>query len=229
MKIKQEYILQFNNYPPKCIDLLINLSQLFNQDDAFEILTSIPCFQNTKTEEEITNKRFEIIKYNYLWSSMLYINNIDINIIKLLLSNLVDYYYIDILNINSIINDSLKSYELIMNTYDFSKNRKTIYYQLRTYKIDHFNAYSLSLLKSEYINKIFEVLHYNYNDVNILKKIINFSKEQIEYLKISRFAYSSRDEFNYNMHIIVNNAINHQFISSDNFELNKKGEFIINQ
>jgi hypothetical protein len=226
-ELKLEHILFFRDYPPECMESFICLTEMTNQDDAFEILTIIPNLQRFKTPEQIKYIRYQIIKYNYIWSLLLLKNNIEVNIVKMLLLNFVDYYYFDIININLIIKNSYHSYNLVAELYVTSRPRKINYYKLRKYGIDHYNAYSISQQKQEYVDKILEALKYNYNDINLLKIIIHFSDEQIRFLKLSRFPFSSEDNFKKKMHIIVNNAITNNFISSDNFELNEKGEFII--
>jgi hypothetical protein len=107
------------------------------------------------------------------------------------------------------------------------KYKKHTYYKFRLYKIDHFNSYAMAHLKEEYINKILAVLQYDYKDINCLRKIIHFTDEEIKFLQFYRLSFQSIDEFKINIPTIVNNLKEHTLISSDNFELNEKGEFII--
>jgi hypothetical protein len=227
MEMKFEYILEFNNYPPKCMELLFSLSKKLNPYEAYQILKNIPVRQKTKTLEEINNIRHDIMIYNYTWCLILLNNNIDINIIKILLSNFVDYYYIDLININSVINNTFISYQFMLDLYATSKTRRDTYYTLRQYKIDHITAYNITLLEQKYIDKILSLVKYNYTEIDYLKKAIYFTEEQLDFLKLNRFAFASKEEFKQNMNMIFENLKNHQFISPDNFQLTEKGEFII--
>lgn len=229
MEINTEYIVFFEDYNPMSMTFFINLSLMIGQVEAFEILKIIPKNQTKKSLNELYLVRNSILNYNYVWSVTLLKNNITIPIIKKLLSDYYDYYYLDMININSIVKIPELSFEFMVESHDLNKHKKLNYYRLRLYKIDHFNAYSIVQLKKELVDKILSVLSYNYTDINSLRQIIQKTDEEIRFLQLSRFAFSSVDEFKSNIPIIFNNLIGHEFISPDNFELNEKGEFIINQ
>jgi hypothetical protein len=224
---KNEYILTFQKYPLNCLDLFVNLSNIINQDNAYEILNNIPIMLRKKTKEEIDILRYQIVSYNFVWCNYLLNNNIDINTTKLLLFNYLDYYYIDIVKINEIINNSPIAFEFMNYLMPASKTKRNIYYQFRQYKIKHFLSYEWAHYNTEHINKIFELLSYNYNEVEIIKHANSLSEEQLDFLKICRFGYIDIEKFNIKKLEFFNNSMVQPMININNFELNEKGEFVL--
>ncbi len=226
--LNYEYILTFNKYSIKCVEFFIDLSARIDEHSAYEILINIPIIQRSKTQEEIERMRIEIINYNYTWCTILLNNNISIQIIKYLLKFMVDYYYIDIIHINQIVKDSNNAYYLMSELMPKTREYIKTYYELRTYNISHMEAYKIATINYG-LKNLYELISYEYTDIDILLRGVHFSREQMNFLKLSRYCYSTIEEFNKYKYNIVNNAIKKTFIVSDDFPLTPHGEFIINQ
>ncbi len=228
--VKYEYILGLSKLSGKCCDQFLNLyHRNINQDDVYEILMNIPIFHIYKTPEQINKIRSNIVNYNYTWFCLLYFNyNFSIEIIKKLLKDYIDYYYVDIININRLINNPEDAF-IIMNEFMVvNQNYIRNYYELRSLCIPHVSAYQIATVNYGTRN-IYELICYEYNDLEFLKKAIFLSSEQMNFLKISRYCYPSIEMFKKYKYNIFNNALNNTFININDFQISENCEFIINQ
>jgi len=228
--IKYEYILGLKDLPGKSCDLFFDLyHKNIDQDDAYEIITNIPMCQKHKTPEEIYKIRYETVNHNYTWFCILHFKHyFPVNIIKELLKNYVDYYYINIIDINRFINNPENAFIIMKEFMKVNQNYVQNYYALRTFHIPRITAYEVATVNYGTSN-MYQLLCYEYTDLEFLKKAIYLSVEQLEFLKLSRFCYPSTEMFNKYKARIFNNALNKMFININDFDVSERGEFIINQ
>ncbi len=227
--VKYEYILFFNNISHKSCDYFLDLCyKNINQDDAYNILMSIPFIKKKNTLEEINYIRPEIINYNYKWCLALLSHNFPIQIIQNLLTHFFEYYYINIIYINMIIKNPYSSYVVMREFIPITQKYAQIYYQLKLRNIEALMAYDMATINN-ITRYIYELICYDYTDLEFVKKAIYLSKEQLDFLKFSRYCYSSIEVFNKYKYNIFSNALNKNFININDFEISEKGEIIINQ
>ncbi len=180
--VKYEYILFFNNISHKSCDYFLDLCyKNINQDDAYNILMSIPFIKKKNTLEEINYIRPEIINYNYKWCLALLSHNFPIQIIQNLLTHFFEYYYINIIYINMIIKNPYSSYVVMREFIPITQKYAQIYYQLKLRNIEALMAYDMATINN-ITRYIYELICYDYPKfVDMLVKYnINKKLSQLE-------------------------------------------------
>jgi hypothetical protein len=201
------YALMYTLYPIY-INNFIELSKLITPKEAYNILMIISLI---KKNREIDNEtKLKMINYNYTWCKLLLYYNLDLNTIKNLLNNYLDFHYIELIFINNNINNIVQSFN-IMNEYKDYYNtikNKQHYYYLRKYNIPHLDAYVLSKYDDESIMKMVQLINCGFNELKYLLMVNNLTVNQIDFLKLSRLGYIDNAEFNNIKFSIFDNAIN---------------------
>jgi hypothetical protein len=224
-----KYAIDYARYPENTLGYLIELSKYMSIDNAYEILINIPGKDykikdiniDEPVEENIliVNELSKLLHYNYLWSTVFIKYNISIDMIKVLLSKLIDFYFFELLYINKNINNYDISLDMVINSINETMEYRKTFYKLRMAKIPHIIAYKLCRINIIHINKIIEVANIGFYNVYNLYSAGNFSEIQIDFLKLSRLGYITDEEFDKNKQHIFNNSITEILINSDNFKL----------
>jgi hypothetical protein len=216
------YNLMYTLYQPH-INHFIELSKIITDKEAYEVLMIIPSIKKTFTNINMDIK-LKMINYNYTWFKILSYYKLHLNIIKNLLNNYIEFYYIEMIYIYHKIKDIYKAYEIMNENkhYFYTLINIKNYYYLRIYNIAHFSAYALSKFDHESIIKMCELIKSGYNETKYLSLTPILTIHQIEFLKLSRLGYNNDEEFNKKKDIIFNNAINLDLINTENFEPKNK-------
>jgi len=113
MDTKQKYIDEFRKFFPEYNKYFEDLSLLIGPTNAYNIITNIPDYK-IKSNTEITFEyKKQLFKYNYIWCRYLLNKNMDLSIIQTLLTYYSDYYFLEILWMNTFYNDFIKSLNFI--------------------------------------------------------------------------------------------------------------------
>jgi hypothetical protein len=224
-----KYSLDYARYPESTMPFIIKLSKIMSIDDAYNILMNIPTrdykIYNINIDEplekhiSIVNKIETILYYNYVWSYILIKNNISIEMIKVLLHKLIDFYFFELLYYNKNINDFNVSLDMVIKSIESTMEYRKTFYKLRTAKVPHIIAYKLCKINNNCIDKIIEVANIGFYNVYNLFLACNFSEIQIDFLKLSRLGYITDEEFDKNKQHIFNNSITEILINTDYFKL----------
>ena len=212
--IEPLYAKEYAKLPQEYMNYLIQLSKIMSQENAYSILLILKL---PYTNLSNINKN-KMIKYNFCWTLFLLDKEIDITVIKILLSNYVDFYYLEISNINKTHKNSLYSLKLLNDCISYSEQFKINYYKLRAVHMLHLNAYSICKNDEKIIDNIINLINIGYNDKYFMEIVITFTEDQLEFLKFSRLGFSTIDEFNQNKKNIYENVINKNIIMIDNFK-----------
>jgi hypothetical protein len=228
-QVPLKYAIDYSRYPDNTMEYIIELSKHMSIDNAYNILINVPSrnykLNNINIDEpleehiSIVNKIQKILYYNYLWSYVLIKNNISIEMVKVLLHKLIDFYFFELLYYNKTINDFNVSLDMVIKSIESTMEYRNNYYKLRTANVYHIIAYQLCKINNNFIDKIIEVANIGFYNVYTLFLAGNFSEIQIDFLKLSRLCYSTDDEFNIYKQSIFNNAITERLINSDNFKV----------
>jgi hypothetical protein len=215
--ITQQYAIEYAKFPISTMTYLVDLSKLINEKDAFNILTNIP----HKTELKLNNLNINInnidtivrlLKYNFVWGTVLIKKNIHINLVKILLNEYKEFYYFELCFINEITNDYNKSFMIINKNINDTLKYKDNYYKLKSAGVMHNYAYSWCKKNDIIINNILELIKYDYNSISFLETAYVLNEEQMDFLRFSRLGYSTVEQFNKYSNNIFDNALNKIFM-----------------
>ena len=213
----------YANYPIETMDLLIQLSKLIGSKDAYEILMNIPLREyklyniDDKIIKENNYNVIQLLNYNYVWTIILINNNINIDIIKNILNKLVDFYFLELITMNKMMNDQYLAYQNVINSIDITQENKHKYYKLTKVKIPHNIAYYLCNINNIDIDKIIEVAKLGFYNVINLVEANNFNENQIDFLRFSKLGFDTLENFNICKQKIFNNAITEILLSISDF------------
>lgn len=221
-----KYAIDYSRYPNKTMNFLIELSNLIGVDDAYNVLMNIPSkyyrindvnIDNPSTEHiSVVEKLDKLINYNYFWCRVFIKFNVDIMMIKYLLHAFVDFYFMELLHYNNINKNYDISLGIITTNMNDTIEYKNTYYKLRHAQIPYIVAYKMCRLDSKYVNKIVDIANAGYYNIDNLSIAVTFDDIQIDFLKLSRHAYTL-EEFDANKQKIFNNAVLNQLIDADDF------------
>jgi hypothetical protein len=225
-KVPLKYAVDYARYPDNTLKYMIELPKFMSFDDAYEILMNIPSHNykiyniniDNPLEEHIpiVNELPKLLNYNYFWSVLFVNYNISIDMIKVLLHRLIDFYFLELFYYNNIYNNYDMSLDIVIKSIEETMEYRKEYYKLRAAKIPHVNAYKLCKINNHFIDKIIEVANIGFNNVYNLFLAYNFNEIQINFLKLSRFGYID-EEFDKYKQSIFNNAITERLINIDYF------------
>jgi hypothetical protein len=216
-----KYAIYYAEYPKETMEYLIILSRMVGVDDAYEILMNIPkkdikiCDIEKKNINMIYVKK--VLSYNYSWSVMLLKKKINVKIIKKILNEINDFYFLELLYVNRKIENEFVSYELVKMDFKNTKTQMDIYYSLTAVKIPQDVAHLLCKMKGLNISKIIDIALMGFNNVQYLNKANDFDEYQIDFLRLSKLGYSHFEEFDKVKQTIFDNAIAKNLIIDDEY------------
>ena len=215
--ISQKYTIEYAKFPISTMEYLIDLSKLINQKEAFNILMNIPHQTKLKLNTININSNnidtiIRLLKYNFVWATVLIKKNIDIKLVKILLNEYKEFYYFELCCINDTINDFKLSFNKMIKNRNETLKYKENYYKLKSAGVMHNYAYCWCKKNDYTINNIFELIKYDYNIVPMLVVAHLLNEEQMDFLRFSRLGYSTVEEFNKYSNNIFDNALNKIFM-----------------
>lgn len=216
-----KYAMIYAEYPKETMNYLIILSRIIGTSDAFDILMNIigKKYKLYHIDNSIIKANhynvIKILKYNFSWTIILHDNKIHVELIKILLNETIDFYFLELLNMNTIIKDEFIAYKNVLNSIEQTIEYKNIYYKLTAVRIPQNLAYNLCKMSNLDIDKIIEIARMGFNDVHHLIEANNFNKNQMDFLRFSKLAYVEFEEFNKFKQTIFNNAIKNSLIIID--------------
>lgn len=215
--IKQRYTIEYAKFPISTMAYLVDLSKIINQKDAFDILTNVPHqttlkLNNIKININNLDIIIRLLKYNFVWGTVLIKKNVDINLVKHLLNEYKEFYYFELCFINETFNDFNKSLTYIIKNKNNTLKYKENYYKLKTAGVLHNYSYSWCKKNDIIINNILKLIKYNYTKSSMLEAAELLNEEQMDFLRFSRLGYSTVEQFNQYNQNIFNNALNNIFI-----------------
>jgi hypothetical protein len=225
--IPLKYAVDYARYPDTTMQFIVDLSKLISIDDAYNILVNIPMkdykLYNINIDSPllehiaISKELHKLINYNYFWCIILLKNNISVEMIKVLLNKLVDFYFFELLYINKTINNYDISFNMVIESINNTIDFKNTYYKLRTAKIPHNNAFKLSRINNIILDKIIVLANLGFYNIPNLSTAIYFDEIQMDFLKLSRLGFDTEEEFDKVKENIFNNAITENLINIDDF------------
>jgi hypothetical protein len=215
--ISQKYTIEYAKFPISTMSYLVDLSNLINQKEAFNILMNIPNQTKLKLNTININSNnidtiIRVLKYNYVWGTVLIKKNVDIKLVKTLLNEYKEFYFFELCYINDIVNDFKLSFNKMIKNRNDTLKYKENYYKLKSAGVMHNYAYSWCKKNDYTINNIFELIKYDYNIVPMLVVAHLLNEDQMNFLRFSRHGYATLDEFNKYRNNIFDNALNKIFI-----------------
>jgi hypothetical protein len=215
--ITEKYTIEYAKFPISTMSYLVDLSKLISQKDAFNILMNIPHQTKLKLNTININSNNidtvnKLLKYNFVWGTVLIKKNVDIKIVKTLLNEYKDFYYFELCCINDSINDFNISFNKMIKNRNDTLIYKENYDKLKSAGVMHNNAYNWCKNNDIVINNILELIKYDYTITQMLELANLLNEEQIDFLKFSRLGYSTLEEFYKYSNNIFNNALNKIFI-----------------
>jgi hypothetical protein len=215
--ISQIYAIEYAKFPISTMSYLVDLSKLINQNDAFNVLMNIPYQTKLKLNTIIINSNnidtvFKLLKYNFVWGTILIKKNIDIQIVMTLLNEYKDFYYFELCCINDTINDFKLSFNNMIKNRNETLKYKENFYKLKSVGVMHNYAYCWCKNNDIVINNILELIKYDYNIIQMLSFAHLLNEEQMDFLRFSRLGYSTLEEFNKYSNNIFDNALTKIFI-----------------
>jgi hypothetical protein len=215
--ISQKYTIEYAIFPISTMSYLVDLSKLINPKYAFNILMNIP--QQTKLKLNTININsnnidtvVKLLKYNFVWGTILIKKNIDIKLVMTLLNEYKDFYYFELCCINDTVNDFKVSFNKMIKNRNNTLKYKENFYKLKSAGITHNYAYSWCKNNDIVINNILELIKYDYNIVPMLVVAHLLNEEQMDFLRFSRLGYSTVEEFNKYRNNIFDNALSKIFM-----------------
>jgi hypothetical protein len=201
----KEYIDEFYKLLPQYSIYFQDLSLLIGQTEAYNIITNIPDYKRRSNTEITFEYKKKIFKYNYIWCKYLLTKNIHLTIIKTLLNYYCDYYFLELLWINTFYNDFMKSFTFINENVQLFTVYKTNYYKLRLNGVSHLLSFRNSRCTELIINNIIELIKLGYNEQYYIESAKILTIDNMNLLKLSRLAYISIESFDkYKSNIFYN-------------------------
>jgi hypothetical protein len=215
--ISQKYTIEYAKFPISTMSYLVDLSKLINQKEAFNILMNIPHQTKLKLNTLNINSNnidtiIKLLKYNFIWGTVLIKKNIDIKLVKILLNEYKDFYYFELCCINDTVNDFKVSFSKMIKNRNNTLKYKENFYKLKSAGVMHNYAYSWCKNNDIIINNILELIKYDYIIIQMLGFAHLLNEEQMEFLRFSRLGYSTLEEFYKYSNNIFDNALNKIFI-----------------
>ena len=215
--ITQKYIIEYAKFPISTMSYLVDLSKLINQKDAFNILMNIPHQTKLKLNNLNINSNnidniVRLLKYNFVWGTVLIKKNIDIKLVKTLLNEYKDFYYFELCCINNTVNDFKLSFNNMIKNRNNNLKYIDNYNKLKSAGVMHNYAYSWCKNNDIIINNILELIKYDYTIIQMLGFAHVLNEEQMDFLRFSRLGYSTVEEFNKYSNNIFDNALNKIFM-----------------
>lgn len=210
--ISKDIALEYAKYPSSTMIYLIDLYKSINKE-AYNILMNIPGqlkvkLFNVNIKTENIETVIKILKYNYVWGKILLEKNININLVKLLLNEYKEFHFFELCFINELINDYNKSFDKMIRDRNETLKYKETFYKFKKYGINLNYAYTWCKYEDHILNKIFKLIENDYSIMPMLIIANILTETQMNFLTLSRCAYSDIETFKIYRNNIFDNALN---------------------